>query len=114
MNTKNLRKIFKSAPLKQPPAELDARIESLFAAASKTTSLRHLWIRILSIAAGIAIVTVLLFIMHGEPKTERHETNENSNVPNEPLCRKVFVHAEKIDHIFEQEISSVRFVETKI
>ena len=114
MNTKNLRKIFKNAPLKQPSAKLDAGIESLFADASGATSYRHVWIRILSIAAGIVIVTVLLFIMHGETKMERHEMSRSCNVSNDPMCRTVYVHAEKLDHLFEQEISSVRFVETKM
>jgi len=112
MNTKNLRKIFKNAPLKQPSAELDARIELLFADASVAASCRHVWIRILSIAAGIVIVTVLLFIMHGTQ--ESGSGNVICLQQNDPMCRTVYVHAEKLDHLFEQEISSVRFVETKM
>lgn len=114
MNTKNLREILKNAPLKRPAVELDVRVEALFAAVPEPSSCRYWLIRILSIAAGIVIVTILLFIMHGEPKTEHNEMNGSCNVSNDQMCRTVYVHAENLDHLFEQEISSVRFVETKI
>lgn len=119
MNTRKLREIVEGAPLRRPSPELDARIESLFASASGNATPRHRLIRILSMAAGIVVVTILLFIMSGSPTAspERGKTViESGNIICLPLdenLSRTFIRTEKPDNIFEQEISSVKFVETK-
>ena len=119
MNTRKLREIVQDAPLKRPSPELDARIGTLFASASENATHRHRLIRILSMAAGIVIVTILLFIMTGSPtpSPERGKSViESGNIiclPLDETLSRTFIRTEKPDNIFEQEISSVKFVETK-